>query len=298
LGTWANDGGGTPSGINVQIIKDSDSSTVGSAVGATIAGNNWSASVAGIPADGTTKYRAFAEYANSAGATGRRYTFGNAFKIGLSVGLDSQSELDRLTPTNTAGFNFAWGGSGDAAVMGVQPALGLGAAAYEAPPLGQPQLRQLNATSAPGAGSGGSFLNTSAVNTIFTNIVGNGQHTWARTLAELSGCPTMIVSFANSGHSRDAFAFSGIIVPTANQTALTNSATFNGGPNVPGGTVFRVTPSGMLTTLYDFCSQTICADGGNPVAAPVQGPRPPGAPHRNTACGRRPNRRPQPAKPH
>ena len=47
--------------------------------------------------------------------------------------------------------------------------------------------------------------------------------------------------------------------------------TFNGGPNVPGGTVFRVTLSGMPTTLYDFCSQTNCADGGNPVAAPVQG---------------------------
>ena len=30
------------------------------------------------------------------------------------------------------------------------------------------------------------------------------------------------------------------------------------------GSVFRITPSGTLTTLYRFCSQTNCADGANP----------------------------------
>jgi uncharacterized repeat protein (TIGR03803 family) len=30
------------------------------------------------------------------------------------------------------------------------------------------------------------------------------------------------------------------------------------------GTVFKLTPMGTLTVLYDFCSQTACADGGNP----------------------------------
>jgi uncharacterized repeat protein (TIGR03803 family) len=37
------------------------------------------------------------------------------------------------------------------------------------------------------------------------------------------------------------------------------------------GTVFKITPSGMLTTLYSFCSQTECADGSGPRAALVQG---------------------------
>jgi uncharacterized repeat protein (TIGR03803 family) len=37
------------------------------------------------------------------------------------------------------------------------------------------------------------------------------------------------------------------------------------------GTVFRVTPSGKLTTLYNFCSETNCADGGLPLAALVLG---------------------------
>jgi uncharacterized repeat protein (TIGR03803 family) len=38
------------------------------------------------------------------------------------------------------------------------------------------------------------------------------------------------------------------------------------------GTVFSVTPAGTLTTLYNFCSQTNCADGVNPWGGLVQTP--------------------------
>jgi uncharacterized repeat protein (TIGR03803 family) len=37
-----------------------------------------------------------------------------------------------------------------------------------------------------------------------------------------------------------------------------------------GGTVFRITPDGTLTTLYSFCSQSGCTDGAYPYAAVVQ----------------------------
>jgi uncharacterized repeat protein (TIGR03803 family) len=37
-----------------------------------------------------------------------------------------------------------------------------------------------------------------------------------------------------------------------------------------GGTVFQLTPSGTLTTLHSFCSQSDCTDGANPVAPLVQ----------------------------
>jgi uncharacterized repeat protein (TIGR03803 family) len=37
------------------------------------------------------------------------------------------------------------------------------------------------------------------------------------------------------------------------------------------GTVFKITPSGTLTTLYHFCSQADCADGGLPQAALIPG---------------------------
>ena len=46
--------------------------------------------------------------------------------------------------------------------------------------------------------------------------------------------------------------------------------TQNGGTN-GRGTVFKITPSGTLTTLHSFCAQTNCADGAQPFAGLVQG---------------------------
>jgi uncharacterized repeat protein (TIGR03803 family) len=46
--------------------------------------------------------------------------------------------------------------------------------------------------------------------------------------------------------------------------------TYLGGAN-GDGTVFKITPSGTLTTLYNFCAQGGCADGAYPVAGLVQG---------------------------
>src|SRR5258707_8715500 len=37
------------------------------------------------------------------------------------------------------------------------------------------------------------------------------------------------------------------------------------------GTVFRLTPSGILTTMYSFCSQANCADGESPFGGVIQG---------------------------
>ncbi len=37
-----------------------------------------------------------------------------------------------------------------------------------------------------------------------------------------------------------------------------------------GGTVFKITPSGTLTTLYSFCSRMSCVDGSGPSAGLVQ----------------------------
>ena len=46
--------------------------------------------------------------------------------------------------------------------------------------------------------------------------------------------------------------------------------TSTGGAN-GAGSIFRLTPGGVLTTLYSFCSQTGCPDGANPYAGLVQG---------------------------
>jgi uncharacterized repeat protein (TIGR03803 family) len=36
------------------------------------------------------------------------------------------------------------------------------------------------------------------------------------------------------------------------------------------GTIFKITPAGMLTTLYSFCAQASCEDGAYPTAALIQ----------------------------
>lgn len=38
-----------------------------------------------------------------------------------------------------------------------------------------------------------------------------------------------------------------------------------------GGTVYRITPDGAFTTIYNFCRQANCADGSDPVGGLVQG---------------------------
>jgi len=47
--------------------------------------------------------------------------------------------------------------------------------------------------------------------------------------------------------------------------------TYGGGANNNAGTVFELTPAGVLTTLYSFCSITNCLDGELPTAGLVQG---------------------------
>jgi uncharacterized repeat protein (TIGR03803 family) len=38
----------------------------------------------------------------------------------------------------------------------------------------------------------------------------------------------------------------------------------NSQPVTPGGTVFEIAPNGTFSTVYRFCSQANCADGGYP----------------------------------
>jgi uncharacterized repeat protein (TIGR03803 family) len=101
----------------------------------------------------------------------------------------------------------------------------------------------------------------------------------------LSGTLTTIFSFcplpAPSCSSTDSLANGWM--PAAGLIQATNGelygTTFGGGTNPGGGaygpgTVFKITPSGALTTLYSFCSksnsQNSCLDGYSPVATLVQ----------------------------
>jgi uncharacterized repeat protein (TIGR03803 family) len=47
-------------------------------------------------------------------------------------------------------------------------------------------------------------------------------------------------------------------------------AAANGGASLYGGTAFKITPSGAVTTLYSFCAKASCADGYRPFASLLQ----------------------------
>jgi uncharacterized repeat protein (TIGR03803 family) len=54
-------------------------------------------------------------------------------------------------------------------------------------------------------------------------------------------------------------------------TEIGGTKGFNGDDCSDGcGTIFQITPKGELTTLYDFCSQTDCADGSEPQSGLIQ----------------------------
>ena len=62
----------------------------------------------------------------------------------------------------------------------------------------------------------------------------------------------------------------GGLVQAANGNFYGTTALGGTGTNGNGGTVFKITPKGKLTTLYSFCSQPNCADGQEPLAALIQ----------------------------
>jgi uncharacterized repeat protein (TIGR03803 family) len=94
-----------------------------------------------------------------------------------------------------------------------------------------------------------------------------GAHTRG-TVFEItpSGTLRRLHSFDTNGGADGALPYAGLIQATNGN--LYGTTTIYGANN--GGTVFKITPSGKLTTLYSFCLQPGCADGSSPYAGLVQ----------------------------
>jgi uncharacterized repeat protein (TIGR03803 family) len=85
----------------------------------------------------------------------------------------------------------------------------------------------------------------------------------------LTGTLTTLYSFGFDAQITDGlFPGAGLVQAVDGDFYGTTS---QGGPNGAGGTVFRITSTGTLTTLYGFCAQSGCADGDIPHAALIQG---------------------------
>jgi uncharacterized repeat protein (TIGR03803 family) len=81
------------------------------------------------------------------------------------------------------------------------------------------------------------------------------------------GVVTTLYSFCSETNCVDGeYPYGGLVQATDGNFYGTTYAGANG-----GGTVFKISQSGTLTTLYSFCSQTNCADGETPYDGVVQG---------------------------
>jgi uncharacterized repeat protein (TIGR03803 family) len=84
-----------------------------------------------------------------------------------------------------------------------------------------------------------------------------------------SGMLTSLYSFCSQPNCTDGMFPIGPLVQATDGSFY--GTTQSGGAGCPGcGTVFKITPTGTLTTLYSFCSLTNCADGELPSAGLVQ----------------------------
>ncbi len=82
------------------------------------------------------------------------------------------------------------------------------------------------------------------------------------------GTFTILYSFcSHAGCADGGIPHSGLTLGTDGNFYGT---TYFGGTG-SSGTVFKITPSGSLTTLHSFCSQSNCPDGAGPVAGLLQG---------------------------
>jgi uncharacterized repeat protein (TIGR03803 family) len=84
-----------------------------------------------------------------------------------------------------------------------------------------------------------------------------------------SGTVTTLYNFCSQSACADgAHPYLGALAQATNGDLY--GTTYGGGANGNYGTVFKITPSGTLTTLYSFCSQGGCTDGSYPWAGLVQ----------------------------
>jgi uncharacterized repeat protein (TIGR03803 family) len=82
-----------------------------------------------------------------------------------------------------------------------------------------------------------------------------------------AGKLTTLYSFCSQSSCMDGIYPAGLVrAPNGNfySTATAGGICLGEGNAQGCGTVFEITPSGKLTTLYVFCAQTECADGANP----------------------------------
>jgi len=84
-----------------------------------------------------------------------------------------------------------------------------------------------------------------------------------------SGALTTLYNFCSKGSCWDGSKPSGVLIQATDGNFY--GTTQYGGTGGGGGTVFRITPSGTLTSLASFCLHGLCTDGSTPYGGLAQG---------------------------
>jgi len=118
--------------------------------------------------------------------------------------------------------------------------------------------------------SAGNFYGTTFSGGNATTYCSDGQGYGCGTIFEITSTGTLITLyvFCSQINCNDGITPFGGLVKGANGNFY---GTTNGGGTNFSGTIFEITPAGVLTTFYNFCSQNNCADGEFPYAGLVLG---------------------------
>jgi uncharacterized repeat protein (TIGR03803 family) len=99
---------------------------------------------------------------------------------------------------------------------------------------------------------------------------GFSQGSWLGTVFKFtpSGGLTTLYTFCHEPWCADGVNPSGGLVQATDGNFYGTTSAWGA---YGGGTIFKITPGGTFTKLYDFCAQPNCADGANPWDSLVQG---------------------------
>jgi uncharacterized repeat protein (TIGR03803 family) len=123
----------------------------------------------------------------------------------------------------------------------------------------------------------GNFYGTTAQGGVYTSWCNRGS---CGTVFKItpSGTLTTLYSFCSQASCTDGAnptsgliqADDGNLYGTTEYGGIINLGECGGGVFGSCGTVFKITPSGTLTTLYSFCPQASCTDGANPASGVIE----------------------------
>ena len=178
---------------------------------------------------------------------------------GCADGANPQAGLVQSTGGSLYGTALAGGASGHGTVFKITPSGTLTVLYTFCPQGGQSCTDGAGPYAGLALGTNGDFYGTTE----------GGGANGAGTVFKItpSGTLTTVYSFCSKSACADgASPYAGLLLGTNGDFYGT---VVGGGAN-GYGTIFKITPSGALTTVYSFCSKSVCADGGSPYGGLVQ----------------------------